>query len=70
MKLYGIFDKLDNYKLLRYSMAPIEDSIINVTLDPVTQTSITVHETCLSGIEYSLEYIGRHYNTETNTFDN
>lgn len=70
MKLYGIFDKLDNYKLLRYSTAPIEDSIINVTIDPIAQTSATVHETCLPEIEYSLDYIGKYYDLETNSFSN
>ena len=69
MKLYGIFDKLDNYRLLRYSMAPLEDNIVNMAI-PATRTYKTVHEVCLPDIEYSSENIGKIYNIQTQTFEN
>jgi len=67
MNLYGIFDKLDNYKLLRYSTAPILESIVKYA-EPLTHTYKTVHEVCLPDIEYSTDNIGKYYNIETNTF--
>lgn len=69
MRLYGIFDKLDNYRLLRYSMAELEECIVNAVV-PATRTYKTVHEVCLPDIEYSPENIGKRYNIDTQTFEN
>lgn len=68
MKLYGIFDKLDNYKLLRYSTALIQESIVQASV-PETRSYKTVHEICIPDIEYSSDYIGKKYNIQTGTFE-
>lgn len=69
MKLYGIFDKNQNYKLLRYSQLEQVESIYE-DYNRETNTYFTVHEICLPDIEYSEDNIGRTYNIETQTFNN
>ena len=67
MKLYGIFDQNKNYKLLRYSEVEQVDSVY-LALDYPTKTSYEVREICIPNIEYSENYIGKYYNSNTNTF--
>jgi len=69
MKLYGIFDKNHNYKLLRYSQLEqlnreYED------YNHVTKETLNIHEVCLPEIDYSEDNIGKTYNIETGTFNN
>lgn len=67
MKLFGIFDTNQNYKLLRYStQAQVENEYQET--DSVTKQTYTVHEVCLADIEYSDDNIGKHYNPNTGTF--
>ena len=69
MKLYGIFDKNQNYKLLRYSqLEQLENTYEEY--DRYTNINVEVHEVCLPDIEYSEDSIGKTYNTETQTFNN
>lgn len=68
MKLYAIFDKNNNNKLLRYSQVP-QGSTIYQKYDPITKTKHTIEEFCLPDIEYSEENIGKNYNTSTNSFE-
>jgi hypothetical protein len=68
MKLYGIFDQNNNYKLLRYSNAPQEARTYQASNYPTSSSYSTVNEICLSDIEYSTENIGKNYNTTTKTF--
>lgn len=68
MNYYGIFNKLDNYRLLHYSTADIgtreyEDLVPGSRTE--TQKIVSV---CLPDIEYSLSYIGKCYDPETKTF--
>lgn len=69
MKLYGIFDKNQNYKLLRYSQLEQVENI-HEEYDRVTNTNVLIHEICLPDIDYSEDYIGKTYNIETQTFNN
>lgn len=69
MKLYGIFDINQNYKLLRYSQLEQGESTYN-SYDRETNTSYIVHEVCLPEIDYSEDNIGKTYNIETQTFNN
>jgi len=68
MKLYGIFDKLDGYRLLRYSTAEANESI-NIVVVPGTYTTKEVHEVCIPDIEYSETNLGKRYNIQTGTFE-
>ena len=68
MKLYGIFDKNNNNKLLRYSQV-LQGSMIYEKYDPETKTKHLVEEFCLADIEYSEENIGKSYNISTNSFE-
>ena len=67
MKLYGIFNQNDNYKLLRYSTDEQTENTYSYT-DPVSKTFVTVHEVCIPDIDYSEDFIGKFYNLETQTF--
>jgi len=67
MKLYGIFDQNKNYKLLRYSTVEQADSVVQA-FDYPTKTYYEVREVCIPNIEYSEEYIGKYYNSHTDTF--
>lgn len=67
MKLYGIFDTNQNYKLLRYS-TQAQAEIEYQETDPTTKQTSAVHEVCLPEIEYSDDNIGKHYDTSTGTF--
>jgi hypothetical protein len=67
MKLYGIFDQNKNYKLLRYSTDEQTDWVYQ-SFDYATKTSYEVREICLPNIEYSDSYIGKYYNSNTDTF--
>lgn len=69
MKLYGIFDENNNYKLLRYSHAE-QNSSEYKNFDYATKTFYQVKEVCLPDIEYSEDYIGKNYNPNTKTFSN
>lgn len=69
MKLYGIFDKLDGYRLLRYSTAEVTE-FIGVTVIPGTYTTKEVHEVCIPDIEYSEDHLGKRYNIDTGSFEN
>jgi hypothetical protein len=69
MKLFGIFDLNQNYKLLRYSQLEQIDRICS-EYDRDTNTYYEVHEVCLPEIDYSEENIGKTYNIETQTFNN
>jgi hypothetical protein len=69
MKLFGIFDKNQNYKLLRYSQVEQLESIYD-NYDRQTNTTHTIHEVCLPEIEYSESSIGKTYNIETQAFNN
>ena len=67
MKLYGIFDQNKNYKLIRYSDVEQTDSVYQ-KFDYPTKTYYEVREVCLPNIEYSEDYIGKYYNSNTDTF--
>jgi len=67
MKLYGIFDQNKNYKLIRYSTVEQSDAVY-LAFDYPTKTSYEVREVCLPNIEYSDSYIGKYYNSNTDTF--
>jgi hypothetical protein len=67
MRLYGIFDQNKNYKLLRYSTDEQIDSVYQA-FDYNTKTHYEVREVCLPNIEYSDSYIGKYYNSNTDTF--
>lgn len=67
MRLYGIFDQNKNYKLLRYSTVEQADSVIQA-FDYPTKTYYEVREICVPNIEYSESYIGKYYNSNTDTF--
>lgn len=69
MKLYGIFDINQNYKLLRYSQLDQEERIYE-EYDRETNTPHTIHEVCLPEIDYSEDNIGRTYNIDTQAFNN
>jgi hypothetical protein len=69
MKLFGIFDKNQNYKLLRYSQVEQLESVYE-EYNRQTNTTYSIHEICLANIDYSEEYIGKTYNIETQTFNN
>lgn len=69
MKLYGIFDKNQNYKLLRYS--DIEQTSLKYRVfDPVNKTysNEEVEEVCLPDIDYSSDNIGKNYDINTGQF--
>jgi hypothetical protein len=68
MKLYGIFDQNQNYKLLRYSTDE-QTSRTYQQFDYSTKTYYEVKEICLPNIEYSEDNIGKSYNQSTNTFE-
>ena len=67
MRLYGIFDQNQNYKLLRYSTVEQADSVIQA-FDYPTKTYYEVREVSIPNIEYSEAYIGKYYNSNTDTF--
>jgi hypothetical protein len=67
MKYYGIFNKNDNYKLLRYSTDEQAETSYSYT-NPTTQVVVTVNEVCLPDIEYSEDNIGKKYNPNTGLF--
>lgn len=69
MKLYGIFDQNDNYKLLRYSIEEQVGSTYN-QFDYLTKTYSEVKEICLPNIEHSEKYIGKNYDPNTQQFIN
>ena len=69
MRLYGIFDQNKNYKLLRYSTDEQTDSV-SQAFDYTTKTYYEVREVCLPNIEYLESYIGKYYNSNTDTFSN
>lgn len=66
-KLYGIFDKNQNYKLLRYSTDEQTGGVYK-HFDYATKTYYEVEEVCLPDIEFSEEYIGKNYNLTTKSF--
>jgi hypothetical protein len=71
MKMFGIFDQNNNYKLLRYSNVPQEGRTYEVSSYPeLPVTHTTVVEVCLPDIEYLNDNIGKYYNPDTNTFYN
>lgn len=67
MKLYGIFDTNQNYKLLRYSTQAQAENEYQET-DSATKQTYIVHEVCLPEIEYSDDNINKHYDPSTGTF--
>lgn len=67
MKLYGIFDQNKNYQLIRYSTVEQTDSVVQA-FDYPTKTYYEVREVCIPNIEYSESYIGKYYNSNTDTF--
>lgn len=67
MRLYGIFDQNNNYKLLRYSTDEQSETSYSYT-DPITKTTVTVHEICMGDIDYIEENIGKEYDPETGLF--
>lgn len=67
MKLYGIFDQNQSYKLLRYSTVEQADTIVQA-FDYPTKTYYEVKEVCIPNIEYSEDYLGQYYNSNTDTF--
>ena len=69
MKLFGIFDKNQNYKLLRYSQLEQTERVYE-EYDRPTNTTSTIHEVCLPEIDYFEDSIGKNYNIETQTFNN
>lgn len=69
MKLFGIFDANQNYKLIRYSQIEQGENTYE-EYDKATKVPYTVHEVCLPEIDYSEDNIGKTYNTETQTFNN
>lgn len=69
MKLFGIFDKNQNYKLVRYSQLEQLERVYE-EYDRPTDTTHTIHEICLPEIDYSEDNIGKTYNIETQTFNN
>jgi len=69
MKLYGIFNTNQNYKLLRYSQIEQGENTYD-EYDRSTNTYYTIHEVCLPEIDYSEDNIGKTYNIETQTFNN
>jgi hypothetical protein len=68
MKLFGIFDKNNNYKLLRYS-TDSQNNPPYISFDINTKNSFIVEEVCIPDIDYSETNIGRHYNISTNSFE-
>lgn len=69
MKLFGVFDKNKNYKLLRYSQLEQLENVYE-EFDRETNTYYTIHEICLPEIDYSEDNIGKTYNIETQSFNN
>jgi len=67
MRLYGIFDQNKNYQLIRYSTDEQTDAVYQ-KLDYPTKTYYEVREICIPNIEYSDSYIGKYYNSNTDTF--
>jgi hypothetical protein len=67
MRTYGIFDQNKNYKLLRYSDTEQTDYTYQA-FDYPTKTHYEVREICIPNIEYSDSYIGKYYNSNTDTF--
>lgn len=67
MRTYGIFDQNKNYKLLRYSDTEQTDYTYQA-FDYPTKTYYEVREICIPNIEYSDSYIGKYYNSNTDTF--
>lgn len=67
MRLYGIFDQNNNYKLLRYSTDEQTEHTYSYT-NPVTKASSIIHEVCIADIDYAEEYIGQYFNPNTKTF--
>jgi hypothetical protein len=67
MKYYGIFDKNNNYKLLRYSTHMQSGGVYDHT-DPYTKTTSVIEEVCFPDIEYADENIGKTYDPVSKTF--
>lgn len=69
MKYYGIFDKNNNYKLLRYSTTFQNDKDYQ-QFDFISKTFLNISETCIPEIDYDIINIGKGYNPNTKTFFN
>jgi hypothetical protein len=69
MKLFGIFDKNKNYKLLRYSTYMQNESIYEKYNKTTSELDI-IHEICFSDIDYSVDYIGKYYDIDNKNFIN
>jgi hypothetical protein len=67
MKLFGIFDKNENYKLLRYSTY-IQNESVYEKYNKDTNLIKIVNEICLPEIDYVETYIGKHYDINLKTF--
>jgi hypothetical protein len=67
MKIHGIFNELDSYRLLRFSNFPQtgrEYSVSNYPAPGETQ----IKEVCIADIDYDESKIGKTYDLNTNTF--
>lgn len=67
---FGIFNKLNNYELLRYSMIEQKSKKYFITDTENNNASVEVEEVCIPDIEYDENFIGQSYNTETKEFIN
>lgn len=67
MNVFGIFNKLENYKLLRFSNAPQETRIYQTTISE-NHIVVDVEEVCFPDIENNVQNIGKFYNPDTKEF--
>ena len=67
MKLFGIFDKNKNYKLIRYSNINQSNNRYNI-FDTEINKVREVEEICISDIDYDLNNIGKNYDIKSKKF--
>jgi hypothetical protein len=67
MKLFGIFNKNNNYQLLRYSTY-LQDECTYEKYNKDTNKFDIINEICFPDIEYSVENIGQFYDINQKTF--
>jgi hypothetical protein len=67
MNLFGIFDKLQNYKLIRYSTVEQANTTYQV-FDYPQKTFRDIEEVCIPNVPYSEENIGKNYDINTGIF--
>jgi hypothetical protein len=64
--MFGIFNKLNNYQLLRFSNAEQGSRIYTVSNYPETGET-EIEEVCIP-VEYNFSNIGKFYNPDTGEF--